>query len=116
MGFHTPLRLASPTVVTASTSPVTAISPSAMATTAALLAAANAYVAAATLPFGAILAWIVPGLFLAAIRTWRPAQALLFGCAYGVVVGLGLGVSEGSTVDVLLGSLLSVDRVPALLS
>lgn len=116
MGFQTSIRLASSTVVTASTSPVTAVPPSAMATAAALLAAANAYVAAATLPFGAILAWIVPGLFLTAIRTWRPTQALLFGCAYGVVVGLGLGVAEGETVDVLLGSLLAVDRGPALLS
>ena len=116
MGFHTPMRLASSTAVTASTSPVTAIPPSAMATAAALLAAANAYVAAATLPFGAVLGWIVPGLFLTAIRTWRPTQALLFGCAYGVVVGLGLGVAEGSTVDVLLGSLLAVERGAALLS
>jgi hypothetical protein len=116
MGFHTPMRLTPSTAVAASTSPVTAIPPSAMTTTAALLAAANAYVAAATLPFGAMLAWIVPGLFLTAVRTWRPLQALLFGCAYGVVVGLGLGVAEGSTVDVLLGSLLAVERGPALLS
>lgn len=115
MGFRTPMLTVS-TVATPSTSQVATLPPSATATAAALLAAANAYVAAATLPFGAILAWIVPGLFLVSIRTWRPTQALLFGCAYGVVVGLGLGVSEGETVDVLLGSLLAVDRGPALLS
>lgn len=116
MGFHTPMRLTASTVATSSTSHVATVPPSATATAAALLAAANAYVAAATLPYGAILAWIVPGLFLISVRAWRPLHAFLFGCAYGLVVGLGLGVAEGDTVDVLLGSLLAVDRGPALLS
>jgi apolipoprotein N-acyltransferase len=40
----------------------------------------------------------------------------LFGCAYGVVVALGLGVADGTTVDLLLGSLFAVDRGPSLLS
>lgn len=116
MGFHTPVRLTASPVATSSTSHVATLPPSATATAAALLAAANAYVAAATLPYGAVLAWIVPGLFLISIRAWRPLHALLFGCAYGVVVGLGLGVAEGDTIDVLLGSLLAVDRGPALMS
>lgn len=116
MSMHKPMSLASSTVVTPATPRLTTIPPSAMATAAALLAAANAYVAGATMPFGAILAWIVPGLFLVSVRIWRPTQSFLFGCAFGVVVGLGLGVAEGATVDVVLGSLLSVRRGSALLS
>jgi hypothetical protein len=116
MSSYNPIPLDQPANTAGVRQRAATVRPHVTVTIAALLAAANAYVVAATIPMGASLAWIVPGIFLAALRVWRPVHALLYGTAFGTLIGLGMNVAQGSSVDVLLGSLLSVGRGPALLS